>query len=164
MCESTFAQHGRADMPTAYCAADGIGRYLQETFSQSQIAYDSSFVFTERRIRQTGSFGCQQICLEEGEMTALRGFGEAVLKVLADKYSTSTFQSGHAIWASQTVICQVVYTQQLQANHQKCSGNWPSGIPKGTRFQRVILQCFVEKHRVFSIVLYTEGASVSLGE
>jgi hypothetical protein len=53
-------------------------------------------------------------------MPALRGFGEAVLKVLADKYSTSLFRSGHAIQASQIAIWQVVYTQQLQANRQKC--------------------------------------------
>jgi hypothetical protein len=37
----------------------------------------------------------------------------------------------------------------------------PSGIPKGTRLQRKILQCFVLKHLVISAVLNTDEASVT---
>jgi len=36
-------EHGKTDVPTAYGAADGNVRYLQETISQSQTAYDSTF-------------------------------------------------------------------------------------------------------------------------
>jgi len=85
-------------------------------------------------------------------MRRLRGFGEVVLKMFADKYSTSLFRSGLVIQAYLNAIWQVVYTQELQGNHHKCLANGPSGIPKDATLQRVIVQSFVNTLRTGGVI------------